>query len=118
MPSSVESIPPELEDLLAESDIAIMEVTEKDDLQKILCNWKVSVPNQGEKVFHLMGKFINVIETASAPKRGSTTPRSSAATSCDSIMGEWAEGTFSKVEIVCVNNASTPPHGFIPPFWK
>ena len=52
-----------------------------------------------------------VMDTASAAIRGSTTPTSRSSTSCDSSIGEWAEGTSYRLEIAWVSIASTPPHG-------
>ena len=53
------------------------------------------------------------METASAAKRGSTTPVSTSNAAWDSSMGEWADGTLYTLEMVWVNIDSTPPQGLI-----
>src|SRR5690349_12693692 len=59
-----------------------------------------------------------VLEITSAALRGSTTPHRSVRIASLDMVGACAVGALSTVLVVWVSTASTPPHGFGPPWPK
>jgi hypothetical protein len=76
------------------------------------------VTTRGARLRPLSTQKRYVVEIVSAALRGSTTPHRSLRRASLLIVGACAEGTSSAVEIECVRIASTPPHGFGPPWPK